>query len=66
MPKAHGFDWRAIKKNDNQFVSMVHQAYLQGEDARYFNRTKRNPYPKGRRHDAYERGYTLKDREAEC
>lgn len=36
-----------------------YDAYLRGCDDGYFQRPKRNPYPAGRRHREYERGYQI-------
>lgn len=40
---------------------VVYEAYTLGEYHADAGKPKRNPYPPGRRHDEYERGYNLSD-----
>lgn len=39
----------------------LYDAYCQGEYAAYRLRRARNPYPPGRRHDEWQRGFDLAD-----
>lgn len=39
----------------------MYEALMLGDEHAYNGKPKRNPYPPGRRHDEYERGYLTAD-----
>lgn len=55
-------NWRKEKKLERQMGvdNPIYIAYLQGQRAAC-ERNPRNPYPKGRRHDEWQRGYESAD-----
>lgn len=52
-------NWRKQKKHDNQCMGPLAQAYSQGQYAGEVGRRLVNPYPPGRRHDEFERGFAV-------
>lgn len=48
-------DWRAVKKFERSITSLVNEAYNMGGEAAYNGRP--NPFPRGKRHNEFERGY---------
>lgn len=59
-------NWRAVKAYESKMYPLVYEAYSLGcRDGRYNRKyidgkyvaVNRNPYPKGKRHDEYERGF---------
>lgn len=50
---------RAFGQTSSWYAS--YEAYLEGGAAHYYRQGKRNPYPPGRRHDEYERGWRTAD-----
>jgi hypothetical protein len=57
----HAVNWRKVKAYENRYISPVQAAYYQGEFAGYSHKPRLNPYPAGRRHDEWNRGYNLAD-----
>lgn len=58
--------WRKLKKFEGKMYPPPIQAYYEGEYAggrpmHLPKRLRTNPYPPGRRHDEWERGYKLAD-----
>jgi hypothetical protein len=49
--------YRKEKRHNRPSDFGLRQAYDRGESRSMRNMTKRNPYPPGRRHDEWERGY---------
>ncbi|QIG71270.1 hypothetical protein EVB32_163 [Rhizobium phage RHph_TM39] len=64
MKYENGIDPRKVKRYEASHLDPVHWAYVEGSDAGYFNYGNRNPYPPGRRHDEYNRGYEISKDEA--
>lgn len=54
-------NWRKEKKVDRHVVDEVQQAYYCGQENAECKRPRPNPYPKGRRHDAWEYGMQTAD-----
>lgn len=59
--RQHFGDPRKLKKIERNHGGPLEMAYYRGEWDAEMRHGKRNPYPKGRRHDEYERGYKLAD-----
>lgn len=59
----NGVDWRAMKKHEIKMgiADPVYVAHREGECDYCEYRAYRNPYPPGRRHNAYHRGYHTAD-----
>jgi hypothetical protein len=59
------YDRRAIKRIEGFTAAgfFVYQAYLEGQYAAHdlSPRLRRNPYPKGKRRDEWQRGFNLAD-----
>lgn len=51
-------NWRKQKKHDNHAMGPLAQAYSQGQYAANLS-VVINPYPPGRRHDEFERGFAV-------
>lgn len=58
-----GEDPRKLKRffRRNGLFDPVYEALMLGDEHAYNGKPKRNPYPPGRRHDEYERGYLTAD-----
>lgn len=60
--RIHGLeDPRKTKKYFNDNFPNLYQAYLLGDGDGYYKQINRNPYPAGKRHDEYERGFQNAD-----
>ena len=54
-------DDRRVKKFENKQFSPVYLAWIAGQDQGERGKPYRNPYPKGKRHTEFERGYKAAD-----
>lgn len=59
-PKTYG-RWRKDKRFGSPFDEPVYNAMIWGEDQGERGRSYRNPYPPGKRHDAFKSGYDHAD-----
>jgi hypothetical protein len=57
----HAVNWRKFKAYEKLHMSAVEKAYHEGGNAVYSRKPRINPYPAGRRHDEWNRGYNLSD-----
>ena len=60
-PGKCGRDHRREKRIWRGYVPETYRAFTWGEGDAYIGRPKRNPFPPGRRHDEYDRGFDLAD-----
>lgn len=49
-------NWRTIKKHESRMFPQDYLAYCAGQAAAYYRQERRNPYPPGKRHKAFEEG----------
>lgn len=61
MPKSWLDPRREARMFRRMGLTAVEEAWNWGQDAAYRGRPYRNPYPPGRRHDEYKRGFHLAD-----
>lgn len=54
-------DPRKLKRHENQHQDALYEAFICGDQAGCYAKHPRNPYPPGKRHTEWDRGFKLAD-----